>query len=133
MRVWEQTVTIAFHQADPAGVLFFARLFDLAHDAYEAWMRQWGHPLNLERPLPLVHAEADYLRPMRFGDRLRLQLTVVEVGRSRFVLECCFLGTVGDDVMRARVRTVHVAVDPVSGAAMALDAELRDFLAGGMA
>ncbi|MDM7914542.1 MAG: hypothetical protein QUU85_04650 [Candidatus Eisenbacteria bacterium] len=47
---------VRFHEADPAGIVFFARVFRYAHDAYEAWLRSIGLPLDLPiEDLSLIH------------------------------------------------------------------------------
>ncbi|MFP4063447.1 MAG: acyl-CoA thioesterase, partial [Halochromatium sp.] len=75
----EHRFRVALHDTDAAGVLFFAHLFRHAHDAYEAMMARIGWPLDgliRERQLglPLVHAEADYRRPMRHGDQVAVRV-----------------------------------------------------------
>lgn len=73
---WGWASQVRFQDVDAAGVVFFARYFDLVHDAYAAFLESRGHPLAsmFATPawiLPLRHAEADYLRPLRLGDRRR--------------------------------------------------------------
>lgn len=63
-------VRIPFQHVDAAGVLFFARLFEHAHQVYEGFMEVIGWPLPQllgegALMLPIVHAEADYRSPMR--------------------------------------------------------------------
>ena len=123
---------VAFHEVDRAGVLFFAHLFRHAHDAYEAWLASRGVTLGElaeGRPcrLPLVHAEADYLAPLRHGEEIGVTLAVEVVGDSSFTLACELRGP--DGGLRARVRTVHVAVDPTTERPMSLPVSLREVLA----
>jgi 1,4-dihydroxy-2-naphthoyl-CoA hydrolase len=122
---------VAFHEVDRAGVLFFAHLFRYAHDAYEVWLA--GHGVSLGdlaegRPcrLPLVHAEADYLAPLRHGDEVSTALSVQAVGDASFTLG--FELRAREGVLCARARTVHVAVDPATERPMALPAGLRRVL-----
>jgi 1,4-dihydroxy-2-naphthoyl-CoA hydrolase len=89
---FEHRFRVALHDTDAAGVLFFAHLFRHAHDAYEAWMATLGFPLDAivrdgELRLPLVHAEADYRRPLRHGEAVTVQLAVGEVRERSFVID----------------------------------------------
>ncbi len=126
---------VMLHDTDAAGVLFFAHLFRHAHDAYEAFMAARGLLLHRiiaegEWGLPLVHAEADYTRPLHHGDVVAVHLEVESMGERSFTLgyrfeckgACC-----------ATARTVHVAVDR-SGRAIGLPETVMEILrAGGSA
>ena len=64
---------IRLQHTDAAGVVFFARYFELAHLAFEDMLDAIGHPLpsdlaNSALILPPVHAEADYKAALRLGD-----------------------------------------------------------------
>jgi 1,4-dihydroxy-2-naphthoyl-CoA hydrolase len=112
--IFEHQFRVALHDTDAAGVLFFGHLFRHAHDAYEAWMAQVGLPLDAmlregSVRLPLVHAEADYRRPLRHGAAVTIRLGVATVGDSAFTLEYAFLDA--DGQLAAEARTVHVGVD----------------------
>jgi len=128
--------TIALHDTDAAGVLFFAHLFRHAHDAYEAWMATLGFPLDAmlrdgELALPLVHVEADYRRPLRHGDRVEVTLSVAEAGSRSFKINYRFRNQDGD--LAATARTVHVCLHRGDGRSCplpeALSAALRRLLA----
>lgn len=107
---------IRLHDTDAAGVLFYGHLFRHAHDAYESFMDQIGFPLHEligagaapSLPLPISRAEARYLRPLRQGDAVRVELRVAEVRTRSFALDYRFL----DDQDRpcAEARTVHCLV-----------------------
>ncbi len=101
--------TVRLHDVDAAGVMFFARLFVHAHDAYEDFMA--GQDLGLEKlidtgvRLPLVHASADYLAPLHQGEQVSVMLEVEKLGRTSFTL--AYSLSCGG-ALRARLRTVHV-------------------------
>jgi len=80
---------------DAAGVLFYARVFELEQELFERWLEVGGFSLQemLEGrfpPTPVVHCEADYRMPVRCGDRLTVRIDAVEVGRSAFTLSWKF-------------------------------------------
>ncbi len=103
---------IRLHDTDAAGVLFYGHLFRHAHEAYEAFMEHLGFPLQdligtgvTAIPLPITRAQARYERPLRLGDRVRVELQVAEVRRRSFALDYHFLDEQGH--VCALVRTVH--------------------------
>jgi 1,4-dihydroxy-2-naphthoyl-CoA hydrolase len=110
---FEHRFRVALHDTDAAGVLFFAHLFRHAHDAYEAWMARLGFPLDAmlrdaTLKLPIVHAEADYRRPMRHGDRITTRLQVADLGDSAFSIAYQFHAETGE--LAASAKTVHVGL-----------------------
>ena len=72
--------TIRFHETDAAGVVYFANVLTFCHEAYEAALRE--SPVDFDRffsasndsPVPIVHAEADYLMPLFCGDEISITL-----------------------------------------------------------
>jgi 1,4-dihydroxy-2-naphthoyl-CoA hydrolase len=122
------TVPVRFHEVDSAGIVFFARIFQYHHDAYEAWVRSIGWPLDptiWERGygLPLVHAEADFSAPIRLGQEVRIHLRPTAVGTKSMTVRSELHGP--DDVRLAVVTTVHCCVDPKSRQPIPLPDGLR--------
>lgn len=120
---------VRLHDVDHAGVMFFARLFVHAHDAYEAFMARLGLDLCAmicagER-LPIVHASADYFQPLRHGEQITVNLEVETLGESSFTLAYSFYAKAG---LLAKVHTVHVYLDPHVNAAAPLPPALRQLL-----
>lgn len=103
---------VYFYDADPAGIIFYASIFKYAHTAYEDFMRS----LKLSRDfffdeevvLPIVHAEADYLKPLKVGDELKIDVWVSRLMKSSFELSYKFHDTLLDTA--ATTKTVHVCV-----------------------
>jgi len=123
-------LTIRLHDTDAAGVLFYGHLFRHTQDAYEAFMAAIGLPLDgLIRDgcwLPLVHAEADYLIPMRHGDRFGVEVAVAALGESSYSISYGFRDGAG--ALRARARTVHVHLGPDRTGSAPLPEGLRSAL-----
>lgn len=124
---------VALHDIDAAGVMFFGHLFRHAHDAYEGFMADIGFPLDAvigthRWRLPLVHAEADYLMPIRHGEALRVLVTVAEIGESAFTMSYRFEDERGQ--ARATARTVHVHLADSGAGGAPLPLPLRDALRG---
>ena len=129
---FEYRFIVALHDIDAAGVIFFGHLFRHAHDVLEAFMGHIGYdlPAILEQGqygLPVVHSEADFFKPIRYGENLCVTAEVARLGHTSFEMAYDFLNGVGEAV--ARVRTVHVVVDKTHGKSMALPDGLRSALA----
>ncbi|HID44864.1 MAG TPA: acyl-CoA thioesterase [Chromatiaceae bacterium] len=117
MKPFKYSFQVPFQELDPAGILFFARLFDHAHDAWAALMAQTGHSLKslLEAGnylIPLAHAEADYLHPLKLDDSICITVTPEAVGNSSLGFSYRFHK---GEILCATARTTHVFVDRQTG------------------
>ncbi len=72
---------IRFHETDAAGVVYFANLLTLCHEAYEAALAAAAIDLKQffsgagEMAVPIVHAEVDFYQPLFCGDEIAITLT----------------------------------------------------------
>jgi 1,4-dihydroxy-2-naphthoyl-CoA hydrolase len=129
-------VTVRFNEVDRAGIAFFGRVFEWCHEAYEELFSAAGLAMQeiFDREswgMPLVHAEADYRRPMRLGDRLAIDVRVERVG-SRSVTFAYTVrgeGKAGGDI-RATARLVHAFIHLASFTPRQVPACVRDALDG---
>jgi len=127
---YSYTFEVRLHDVDHAGVMFFARLFVHAHDAYETLLAHLGLDLcamiRTGERLPIVHASADYFQPLRHGEQIAVNLEIETLGKSSFTVAYTFSST--NTSLLARVRTVHVYLDPHANAAASLPQTLRQLL-----
>ncbi len=110
---FKSQVTIKFHQADPAGMMYFAHLFSLAHDTYEALIRACGIDWNdwfikQKYLLPIRHTECDFLRPFKAGETYKIEGQVIEFSKTSFVMEYQFFK---EENKHAIVKMVHTCLD----------------------
>ena len=74
---------IAFHETDAAGVVYFANYFRLAEEAETHALASLGSIVTRDGYLyPRVHAEADYLAPLRFFDEVSVHAHIIRIGSS---------------------------------------------------
>jgi 1,4-dihydroxy-2-naphthoyl-CoA hydrolase len=104
---------VRMHDTDVAGVIYFQKQFRFAHDALEDFAESEGFQFSEvfrdnEYVFVVVHAEADYLMPLRLGDQLEIHLGVEHIGNSSFAMRY-FIYKEG--VLAGRVQTVHVTLD----------------------
>lgn len=92
-RVFAHEQLIRFSHCDPAGIVYFPDFFDFAHATMEDWFREaLGVPLPVlirERRIgtPTVSIQGDFTKPLRMGDRLHNELTVLKMGNTSVKLE----------------------------------------------
>lgn len=104
---------IAFHQADPAGVLFFGRYAELWQAAYETLIVSRGVAYDAwfgqrERSTPIRRVEVDHLAPVWAGETVDVAVRPVHLGRTSFTLLMTLTGADAPDDVRARARITFV-------------------------
>lgn len=109
-----QTMVRLYH-TDAAGIIFYGRLFELVHEAWEAFCEASGVDIGRildtrEFLLPIVHVEADYFLPMRTGTPIRIDLIDARPGNSSVTFEYELRG-LRDNALLAKARVVQVAID----------------------
>lgn len=107
---------VRFQDVDAAGIVFYTRIQEYFHDAYVAFLADSGFelPQVLEEAsflAPIRHAEADYLRPVRFGVRYDVKLVQGHTNESEATIAYRFESQAG---LHAFGQTVHAFVDPKS-------------------
>ena len=122
---------VPLQEVDHAGIMFFAHLFSHAHDAYAQLMESMGLPLyqiieSGEYHIPLAHAEADFMAPMRHGQLIQVQVQIRRLGKTSFALQYEFSSDAG---LCALVSTRHVVIAPDTGDPVPIPDNLRRELA----
>ena len=117
------------HHTDGAGVIYFAHLLVLAHECYEAFM-DTVLPLRTildqgQILMPITHAESDYQKPIRVGDKLDVTVTLASQTDHSFTLNYVFQR---DDIQVASASTRHVVVNADFTCKTKIPAELRQAL-----
>jgi 4-hydroxybenzoyl-CoA thioesterase len=79
---------IRFGDIDHAGIVYYPRFLHYFHVALEEF---FGEELGIDYPLlinehriglPTVHLETDFSRPLRYGDRIEVEVSVRKIGKS---------------------------------------------------
>jgi 4-hydroxybenzoyl-CoA thioesterase len=124
---------VRFDEVDAAGVVYFARFFGWCHDAMAAMLAELegGYQrLVSERSLglPAAHVEADFAAPLRFGDSVRIEVTVERIGESSVTL-LFRIERARDSLSVATVRHVVVLTDLAAFRPVPMTDDLRILLA----
>ena len=118
-RAFKMEREVRFQDVDAAGVIFYPRLLEYFNDAYLALLSSAGQPLHesLGRApwvSPVRHAEADFLRPLRFGDAIEVALVGVRTSPDAEPTEVTFgyrITKLADGEAAAIGQVVHTFVD----------------------
>lgn len=113
--VYSRTVRLA--DTDAAGVVFFARTLAICHEAYEAALAAAGVDLAdllgaKGIVVPISRSEADYKRPLRCGEQLRVSVSPAALSDNAFEVRFEIIRIGPPDKVAAAVRTEHVCTAP---------------------
>lgn len=117
---------IRFGEVDRAGIVYYPVLFLQLHHAVEDLFEDAGFPLHelhdAQMGMPIVHAEADYYRPMTYGNTVRIDV-VPEMGDSSVTFQ--LTGSLdGERTFEAQEK--HVFVDMETFESTPIPDDLRD-------
>jgi 1,4-dihydroxy-2-naphthoyl-CoA hydrolase len=109
--------TVRFADTDAAGVVFFANYLAICHEAYEESLIGAGIELQTffrdnDVVVPIARSEADYLRPLHPGDKLRITVSPQRLSENSFALRYEIFKAGRVEKIAARLRTEHVATSP---------------------
>lgn len=109
MTPFRTSIPIRFGDEDHAGIVYFPRFLHFFHCAFEDFFGANGHPYKKVLDVdhcgwPAVHIETDFVKPLRFGDVLDIEVTVERVGTksATFAYRATKQGEDGD-VATARI------------------------------
>jgi len=128
---FEHDIQVRFQDVDAGGVLFYGRVYDYIHVAYEEFWAAEGVERGVffagsEYLIPVAHSEADYRTPIRHGERVRVRIDVTKVGRASFTMRHRVTGSDGSPLVDAL--TVHAFVRKEGMKPMAIPEHLRAIL-----
>ena len=121
---------VRFQDIDAAGIVFFARVFDYFHDAlFEHYTARGMNMADVIRDaswiLPIVHCEADYRAPMRFGDALAVEIERAELGRSSVTVHYVVRSASDASKVHCVGKMVSACIDRATFKPREIPAELR--------
>ena len=119
---------IKLHETDAAGIIFYSNIFKITHDAYEAFLDNIGFPMidilsKFNFDLVIVHADADYMSPLRVNDQVYIHLNVEKIGTTSFTLIYNIKNAKNKVI--GKVKTVHVCIDKKSRGKRALSDDIK--------
>jgi len=121
---------INFYDCDPAGILFFGRVYELCHSAYEELIESFNlredYWTNENYIVPILKSEAQYRKPIKYGETISVEINVTNLKSSSFELEYTCRNKKGAECVI--VKTVHVFVDKATWKKSTMKALIHDGL-----
>ena len=122
--------TIRLVDTDAAGVIYFASLLSICHEAYEDRLIQSGINLktffrDTDTALPIVHGEIDFFQPLFCGDRITIQVIPTKINDHSFEISYQIFLAQSPDKKIAQGKTKHVCINPLSRQKISLPAPIR--------
>lgn len=124
---------IEWGDCDPAGIIFYARYYDIFDIATTVMIERALGMKKIEYLKaydflghPLVETRARFLRPTRFGDEVVVETAVVACARSSFKIEhrLTLAGTLAVEGYETRVWVVRDPDDPKRVKSQPIPAEI---------
>jgi 1,4-dihydroxy-2-naphthoyl-CoA hydrolase len=107
---------ISFYDCDPAGILFFARVYEICHSAYEEMIQsidlEEDYWTNDNFVVPILKSEASYHKPIKYGEIITIEIVVCNLRDSSFELNYEIKNEKNE--VCTKVKTVHIFVDKKS-------------------
>ncbi|MGD1908912.1 MAG: acyl-CoA thioesterase [Leptolyngbyaceae cyanobacterium] len=124
--------TIRFQDTDAAGVVYFANVLSICHEAYEAALADAGIELQAffgkgEIAVPIVHADIDFRQPFHCGDRIAVHLTATAMDEHRFAVQYEIIGSTKRSA--ATAQTIHICINVSARCRCPLPQALQGWLA----
>ncbi len=115
MNIYERKIHLS--DTDAAGVVYFASLLSICHEAYEASLEAAEIDFktlvsNPEIAIPIVHGEIDFFHPLFCGDRLIISLTPIPLKETKFEIIYRVWVSSSPDICVAKAKTTHVCIHP---------------------
>ena len=122
--------TVRFENTDAAGVVFFANVLSICHEANEESLEVSG--INLQAffghsslAFPIVHSSIDFMRPIFCGDKLLVVLTPQQLDTDKFEINYEIIKA---DMIASKAVTRHVCIETGTRQKHRLPNQIRQWL-----
>lgn len=128
MPAYQREVLVRFAHCDPAGIVFYARYFEMINGVVEDWFEDAleasfaGLLFHRNLATPTVHFNVDFTGRSMMGDRLTFETSVTRFGTSSFDLSH-EVSCRGED--RMRVHQTLLFTDSNAKGSQPIPADLR--------
>ena len=134
--------TIYFKDTDAAGVVYFANVLSICHEAYEASLKLSGIHLRAffsdrHQAIPIVHASVDFFQPMFCGETYIIELVPTFIKPSEFsIMYQIYPERKEEQIMiptshrqaHAKAHSRHVCIHPLARKRLDLDHAMMTWL-----
>lgn len=115
---------------DAAGVVYFAKLLSICHEAYEEYLTSQGIDFGklvqgASLGIPIVHAQIDVWRPLFCSDEIEIELTPEILSEDSFLVNYSLLK---NKEIIGKAITKHIAIDPITRKRSKLTSEINSLM-----
>ena len=117
-RPYRAELVVRFGHIDSAGIVYYPRLVNYFHVAMEEFFgavleTNYSSFLAEHRlGLPAARLEVDFLRPLRYGDHIQIEVIIEKIGTSSIIWRYRIFRPDEDaPAAQARIVTVNVGMD----------------------
>ena len=119
---------VRFGDVDHAGIVYYPHFFHYFHVAFEELFGAGAYQRILDEQkigFPAVHVECDFSRPLRYGDRALIDVSVVRLGDKSATFRYVVRTVDNEDVVCAQAKITCAVVDMQTFSAVSTPAALR--------
>lgn len=125
--------TIRFQDTDAAGVVYFANVLSICHEAYEASLAATGTDLKAFFTqgliaVPIVHAHIDFMQPLFCGEVYHVEVTPHALSDSKFETTYRVTASTNADKTYSQATMRHVCIDTTTRTPTSFPQFLRHWL-----
>lgn len=125
---FEWSRLVEFYETDLAGIAHFSNFYRWMESAEHAFLRSRGITVHREGlGWPRVNANADFKKPVRFGDLVRVKVTIDEIRTRSICYRFEFFVNESEDLHAAGAMT-SVCVDLATMKAVEIPEAMRQKL-----
>lgn len=118
---------IYFGECDQAGIMFYANIFDIMHEAYENLLANYNGKIfnNKDLAFPIVHTEATYIKPLKFNDEINIEMSILINSENSYLINYIIKN---NENIHIKASTKHLCISKVTMQRVDLEKELKDYL-----
>lgn len=129
--MFSRKICLRLYETDATGVLYFPQQLRMAQETFECFLESVDSSLGgwlaqKSYLFPVVHAEADYCKPLCVGQEIEIRLSLEKIGVSSFTLSTLFV--LPGEVVAGKTTIVHVAIDRASWQSCPVPEEVKKSL-----
>jgi len=122
---------VRFQDTDAAGVVYFANILAMCHEAYEESLAASGINLkaffsNPDVAIPIVHASVDFFQPMFCGDQIFIHLIPKQIASEK--VEIAYQLVTASEKLIAKAITKHICIKQIVKTRKAMPDEMIRWL-----
>ncbi|NJO39518.1 MAG: acyl-CoA thioesterase [Cyanobacteria bacterium CRU_2_1] len=125
--------TIRFQDTDAAGIVYFANVLAMCHEAYEASLATAGIDLRSFFSgdwvaMPIVHADVDFFQPMFCGEEYAIHVQPRLLSESKFEIAYMIFASENADKRVSQAKTIHICIDATTRTRSELPTDIQHWL-----